>query len=156
MNQSTMKTAGFTIVELIATLIITGILALAVYPRFVNRQTFDTRGFHDQTLAMLRYGQKVAIAQRTSVFFNTNATGTTLCLTYVANPTCNTTNAVLHPADRAPFIRTVPSGVTVTASVAFSFSALGKPSPDSAVAMSVNGDGVVRAITVERETGYVH
>ncbi|HZW22007.1 type II secretion system protein, partial [Noviherbaspirillum sp.] len=61
------RRGGFTLTELIVTLVILGILAIAIVPRFLDRSTFDSRGFHDETLAILRYAQKTAIAQRRNV-----------------------------------------------------------------------------------------
>ena len=151
-----MRQSGFTLLELVVIMIIVGILAVTALPRFFDRQTFDARGFYDQTLAMLRYAQKVAIAQRTNVFFNATTSGNIVCLTYVADAGCTSATGVLSPADNALFKKTAPTGITLSSSISFSFSALGKPNPDAAVSLDIVGNGITRTITVERETGYVH
>jgi MSHA pilin protein MshC len=148
--------AGFTLVELVVIMIIIGVLAVAALPRFFNRVDFDARGFYDQALAMARYGQKVAIAQHTNVFFNANAASNTICLSYEADAACANPAGVASPAGGGKFSKTAPDGVTLTASVSFSFSALGKPNPDAAVSFGIVGNGMTRTINVERETGYVH
>jgi MSHA pilin protein MshC len=151
---------GFTLVELVVVIIITGILAIAVVPRLLDRKTFEARGYYDQALSMTRYAQKIAVAQRRNIFVNVS--GNTMCLTYdVADATCAFAVAdarnVKNPADQSRFSKTAPAGVTLApAGFPFSFSGLGKPTPDSAVSLGVTGDGVVRMINVERETGYVH
>ncbi|MGH8806738.1 MAG: pilus assembly FimT family protein [Noviherbaspirillum sp.] len=152
-----MKTSGgFTLVELVMILIMVGILAVTATPRMFNRQTFDARAFFDQTQAMLRYGQKVAIGQQRPVFFNANAGNGAVCLTFVADADCASASGVPNPADGASFRRTAPDGVSLSASVSFSFTSLGQPFPDAPVTFGIVGDNTTRTITVERETGYVH
>jgi MSHA pilin protein MshC len=168
-------------VELIGVLIIISILAVAALPRFFQRESFDARVFYDQVQSMLRYGHKVAIAQRANVFFNANAD--TICLTYVADPNCSSTDGVIDPASHgvidpanpngAGFVKTVPANVTLSDPVSFCFTALGKPElagtpadpckPDPTAPNSytpaplrISGGDTTRTITVEPETGYVH
>lgn len=151
------RTGGFTLVELIMVMVIVGILAVAALPRFIERQTFDARGFYDQTLAMLRYGQKVAIAQRTNVFVNVDVAGSTICLTYAADPTCNSASIqfVVNPADNARYIETSPNGIALTSTVSsFSFSGLGAATQSAVISISYGG--TTHTITVEGTTGYVH
>ncbi len=147
--------SGFTLVELVVLIVILGVLALTVMPRFFSRQTFESRGFFDQTKAAIRYAQKTAIAQRRTV--HVNLRGNAICLTYVADANCVNVNAsdiVLSPASGQRFYTEAPSGVSFNAVGSFSFSPLGRPS--AAVVVGVTGDGMVRNITVEGETGYVH
>ena len=146
---------GFTLIELIMVLVLAGILAIAVMPRFADRSTFDTRGFFDQSIDMLRYAQKVAIAQRTNVFVNVDAASSSICLTYVADTGCTSlVNTVVNPANQNRFRIAAPTGVTLAASTSFIFLPLGRPSAAQAIVMS--GNGATQTITVEAETGYVH
>lgn len=141
-------------------IVITGVLAIVAIPQLINRQTFEARGFYDQTLSMLRYAQKIAIAQHTSTFVNVNSANGTICLTYLSDINCtnsDTNQVALSPADQKKFSKITPNGITIRSTdSSFSFSALGKPSPDATVQLSIIGDGMTRTITVERETGYVH
>ena len=52
---------GFTLIELIMVMVIVGILAVFVVPRFFDANVFQSRGFADQVQATLRYAQKEAI-----------------------------------------------------------------------------------------------
>jgi len=81
---------GFTLVELVVTMIVVGILAVAVVPRFADRAGFDARGFHDGVLAVLRYGQKAAVAQRRSVCVAFGAGSVSLRIASVWGGACDT------------------------------------------------------------------
>lgn len=149
------KIKGFTLIELVMVMVLVGILAIAVIPRFADKSVFETRGFFDQSVAMLRYAQKVAIAQRTTVFVNVDAASSSICLTYADNPGCaSLVNTVTNPANQQRFFITAAAGVTLAASTSFSFSPLGRPSAAQTIIMSGNGD--TQTIFVEAETGYVH
>lgn len=148
---------GFTLVELVVVIVLTGLLGAVAAPRFFERQVFDARGFFDQSAAMLRYAQKIAIAQHRDVFVNIDARAGTMCLSYVADAACtNVANALVNPADQQRFLKTAPAGTVFGASTMLSFSALGRPSPNSTTVLNMSGGGITRSITVEQETGYVH
>lgn len=170
-----MKAAGFTLIELIMTMVIIGILAIAALPRLLDRSTFDTRGYVDQTMAMLRYGQKFAVAQRRNIYVRLNGGSVALCMD-AACATPVTAPAGANSGKSATltacggsstwFCEAPPSGVTYTTTAPlFYFSALGKPylpgdvAPNSSftgLGISVTGDGSAHPITVEKDTGYVH
>jgi MSHA pilin protein MshC len=146
-----MRVRGFTLIEIIVVMMLISILAVVALPRFFGAVTFSARGFVDEAKGMLRYAQKLAIARRANVYVSVSGGSIQLCF----DPLC--AEPVLDPAvGTGSFSKTVPSGVTLTASSAvFSFDALGKPVPDSAVTLTVSAD-TSHTITVERETGYVH
>ena len=150
---------GFTMIELVMVMVLVGILAVAVIPRFANKSAFDERGFFDQTITMVRYAQKIAIAQHTNVFVN--ITSNTICLTYTVDIPCTNlaaANHVINPADQAWFTKDATTlkqaGGAFGAATSFSFNALGKPS--TATVINVNAVSATQTITVERDTGYVH
>jgi prepilin-type N-terminal cleavage/methylation domain-containing protein len=55
--------AGFSLVELMTTLIVIGILPAFAVARFAGRTGFESRGFYDSAQGVVRYAQKIAIAQ---------------------------------------------------------------------------------------------
>src|SRR5450759_4081551 len=73
---------GFTLIELIMVMVMLGVLAVFAAPRIFNSGDFYARGFHDETLALLRYAQKSAIAQRRTVCVA--FTTTSACLLYTS------------------------------------------------------------------------
>lgn len=142
-----MPQRGFTLVELVMTMVIIGIMGAVVAPRFFDNSLFQSRGFADQVKASLRYAQKVAIAQNR--FVCATFTGNSVTLTLGVTPACG--SALQPPSGGASYIITAPAGITFAAQPAdFSFNPIGRPSAATAGLVGTT------AITVEAETGYVH
>lgn len=147
-----MKTnSGFTLVELVSTLVLIGILAAVVVPRFANRADFDVFGFTSQTRQALQFAQKSAIAKRRLVCVSLS--GGTLSLQLASVFGASACDTPLIGPDGKAFSQTAPSGVAIS-DAPFNFDALGRPS--AAQTLVVSGGSVSQTITVEAETGYVH
>jgi MSHA pilin protein MshC len=160
---------GFTLIELIMVIVILGVLAVFAAPRIFNTGDFDARGFHDETMAYLRYAQKTAIAQRRTVCVELNPTGVSMTMDTDTPPdaVCNTTPAVTLP--NAPHVGTglaattgtsASSCVTPATISSFRYTPLGSPATvGSATELPCNVEITITnstAITVEANTGYVH
>lgn len=50
--------SGFTLVELIVTLILVGILAVVAIPKLVGLSAYNTLGFYDRVASGIRFAQK--------------------------------------------------------------------------------------------------
>lgn len=138
---------GFTLVELVVVIVILGILAVVVAPRFFDRATFDARGFSDELAQTVRFAQKLAVAQHRTVYMLAGAGQVRVCF----DAACGTP----APAPGGgPFTRPVPAGVSIAAPGSLSFDALGRPA--NGATYTVSGGGVSRTLTVEAETGYAH
>lgn len=139
--------AAFTLTELVMVIAIASILAAFAISR-INVTSFNTEGFANRVAAVVRYAQKVAINQHRTVVVVVSGNTVTLCYTDAA---CGG-GSVREPPGTSAFSLGAPSGVTI-GDAAVSFSPLGRPG--SGATLTVTGD-VVRTITVEAETGYVH
>lgn len=168
------RPSGFTMVELVAIILIVGILAAIATPRFFNTDVFEARGYYDYVAATLRYAHKTAIAQRRVVYVKLDiGTGqVSLCFTN-SFPCSVAADQVPKPTGEKPYVVTPPSGVTLSLSPAptagtFFFDSLGRPydsadavpasenatSSFSTLTVTVTGGEATRTIVVERESGY--
>lgn len=142
---------GFTLIELVMVILLLGVLAVFVAPRIVNAD-FNARGFHDETLALLRYAQKTAIAQRRTVCVALTPGGVALTIDQ------NTPPDLI--CDGPPVLPNPPRGgaglaatVGATPIAAFQFSPLGRTNQAGLVTIAIPDS---TNIFVQAETGYVH
>jgi len=156
---------GFTLIELIMVIVMLGVLAVFAAPRIFNTGDFYARGFHDETLAYLRYAQKTAIAQRRTVCVAFGANSVTLSIASApATFSCAVPATLQGPKGETPATLTAKSGVTYTSTpTTFNFDGLGQPISPLGAAMARQTIQVANAaipinvsITVETATGYVH
>lgn len=148
--------AGFTIIELVVTLVVVGVLAVVVLPRFADRRAFDTRGFADQTRAAIELARKAAVAQRRNVCVAVAATSVTLTQATAPGPAAACTTPLTDPASGNALVLAAPAGISLAASAGLTFGALGEPlGAAAAVTVTVSGDGT-HTLTVERGSGHVH
>jgi MSHA pilin protein MshC len=137
--------AGFTMIELIVTMVIIGITAVVAIPKFADRSDFETRGFQDETRALLRYAQKSAVAQRRNVCVALNANGVALTIDTDTPADGNCNGALATPS-------TPRGGSGLNPSVAsFKFQPLGDTDKAANITATIAGT----AITVDARTGYV-
>lgn len=139
--------------ELIAVLIIMGVLAAIALPRF-SASTYgsDELRLYDQTVAALRYAQRTAIAMQRTVCA-TFSGGNQLALSYssaYSPPSCDT--PLPPPGGVGGSTQYVVSGqgASYSAGSTFSYDRVGRPSAGQTITVSGG-----RPIVVEPETGYV-
>lgn len=144
---------GFTLIELIMVILILGVLAVFAAPRILNSGDFYARGFHDETLALLRYAQKAAVAQRRAVCvtFDTTSTPNKVTLTMdtgtTADGVCDEQLAPLNTPRGGAGLAATPSPAPLM------FTGLGSTNQTGALTITISN---ANPITVEAATGYVH
>ncbi|MDE2088871.1 MAG: GspH/FimT family pseudopilin [Gammaproteobacteria bacterium] len=151
---------GFTLIELVAVLVIVAILALLAAPRFFAVSTFSERGFFDDALGAVRYAQKLAVASGCNVQVSLTATGYSLM-----QPSGCTSGAYTQPVPNpgtgeASYTGQAPSGVTLSSTLSpIVFDPLGQAENGagnvSGATITVTG-GQTRQINVVGETGFVY
>jgi MSHA pilin protein MshC len=145
---------GFTTLELVMVMVIAGILGAIAVPKLSETNTFNIRGFHDQTLALLRFAQKSAIAQRRTVCVTFSYTSATLRIASTAGSLiCDTDLTDPNTESSTYKIETDKFGVTyLNLPTDFYFDALGQPS----IGQTIQIAELTQHITIEPVTGYIH
>jgi MSHA pilin protein MshC len=127
---------GFTIVEIIMVVVLIGILAVSVVPKFMDTSAISLQGGAAMAVADIRYTQELAMSTHApkTITFTTNDTYYT-----VVSQTMN-----------------LPSRVSISSGATFTFNSLGEPTAGggSSVQITTVG-GSTKTITVESYTGRV-
>ena len=140
---------GFTLTELVVTLILIGILAAVAAP-LLSTSTIDEVRFYNETQAFLRYAQKTAISQRRNVCVAFTAQTVSATVSTAFGGVCST--ALTGPGGTSPYSATAQHNAGFTAvPAAFIFDALGVP--DIAQTLVFTG---ASSIIIEAGSGYVH
>ena len=110
------RSHGFTLVELILTITILGVISFIALPKFFDQSTFDARFFYDDLLGASRYASKLAIGSGCAVRLSVSGAGYSL----TQDSNCNFASPnynlnVLRPDDTVVYANSdVPSSLTIT------------------------------------------
>jgi prepilin-type N-terminal cleavage/methylation domain-containing protein len=154
---------GFTLIELIVILVVIGVLAVFVAPKFAGMSVIRERSEYDKVLSAITYARKAAVAKRR--YACVSVASTVVTLTIDTNPpestatpfggACPFGTALDLPSrdqDCSASNQTCLKYSTISSAPStFQFDALGRASTTVTVTMPGSPP-----ITVEGETGYVH
>ncbi len=133
---------GFTLVEIAVTLVLIGILAAFVLPRFIGRGGYEARTAQDQIISAARYAQQLAMLKGTGANVRFVLNNGSYHIEVAGAP-------VILPGGSATS-RTL-SGVS-TSSVTLSYTPLGDTTPST---LTVSDGESTRKVCVSA-TGYAH
>ena len=135
------QSKGMTLIEVIAVMVIIGILAAIVLPKIDFGSTSSRASVDGAAYIVasdIRYAQEFAMANRISkrIDFTLNSS------VYTFSPTSG-----LDPTGR------LPSGVTISSDFTITFNSLGEPTTGGGGSVTVSVGGQTRTITVVNYTG---
>lgn len=171
---------GFTLVEMVVVMVLVGIIAAVGINRFFDNKGFDAVAYTDRIVGMLRYGQKLAIAQNRQVFVDLNGNRIGLCfdaactganqIVSISGNNSRSASTLNQCGNQTWECEGLPPGLSYSVSptlTSFYFDPLGKPflasdvfpsatTTFATVTVRITGDGSNHDVVVEQETGYVH
>jgi len=144
MRPFTQRNCGFTLVELIAVIIILGILSVVVIPRFIDRGNVTPGAAQAQVIAAARHAQQLAMNNGGTVLFTTDNSNKRVTIT--------------HGGSGSPMSIDLPGDITITAAN-ISYDSLGDAHDGSGplsgpLTLNIT-NGITRKVCIET-TGYAH
>jgi MSHA pilin protein MshC len=150
------RQSAFSLVELVAVLIIIGILAAFALPRFADVDRFAERGFFEEALAATRYAQKLAVASGCSIRVEFSAAANTFDVSrWTGSPDCTiragSPVTVARPGSTTPFQASAPPEVNVGNNLTFFFDRVGRPRNDDVTGALITNPANLRVSIGPRE-----
>ena len=110
------QNSGFSLIELLAVIVLLGILGVVAFGRIGDQSAIDARGFYDDTVAAVGFAQKFAVSSGCDVRVVMAAGGFQLR----QSSSCSAddfSNPVPHPANRSNNYQSgaMPGGYSLTA-----------------------------------------
>jgi MSHA pilin protein MshC len=126
---------GFTIIEIIMVVVLIGILAVSVVPKFMDTSAISLQGGAAMVRADIRYTQELAMS-----------THSPKTITFTTNDTFYTVNSQTM---------NLPSRVSISNGATFTFNSLGEPTAGGGSSVEIQAGSSTKTITVDSYTGRV-
>lgn len=153
-SKAIVNVAGFTLIELVITIVILGIISATAAPKFFNYTLYQQKLFFDDTLNAIRYAQKLAVVTACNV--NVTISNNQFTLLRPADRThCTSTTSsdftlnVTRPGSGESVYQGSLSGVSLTSSSIF-FTAKGTASAN--LTLLVGNQQII----IVQDTGFVY
>ena len=149
---------GFTLIELIACIVIIGILAAVIGPKFFDNTPFSQRGYVDEVASAIRYANNVAVASGCDVSITLTSTTYQAAQRAAAGNTCATSGGWATPLQwndgSGNVSGTAPSNVTLSPAIQIVFQGQGNVVGGASTILTVGThtisvDGVSGLVTVQ-------
>jgi prepilin-type N-terminal cleavage/methylation domain-containing protein len=137
---------GFTLVELVAVLLIIGALSVVAVAKF-NPATFEARAAADELLAAIRYAQEKSMS-------NTGATDYQIAVTSSGYAVTQGGAAIPHPVTGAAGYSRTWSDVSLSPATTIVFDGYGAPNLAAPVTITLSHGSESASVTVENVTGF--
>ncbi|MEW6703930.1 MAG: prepilin-type N-terminal cleavage/methylation domain-containing protein [Pseudomonadota bacterium] len=148
---------GFTLPELVAVLIVVGVLAAVAMPRFEAALAIRDDGWHDEVVSALRHARQTAVSHRRLVCATVAGNSVSLGIA-ATNPASACSVALNGPDGNAPYATSAHGSASVSPAGTMYFQPSGRVTSDgagtSASSRSITVSGS-DTITVIGETGHV-
>jgi prepilin-type N-terminal cleavage/methylation domain-containing protein len=159
---------GFTLIEVIAVLVILSIIAVAVISREGSTANTTLKSSAEALKSHISFTQMRALnsdASNCAASFGMTISGTGYSMFRITNTCLDVTNLVLPGAENTSGV-TLPSGMSVSATPSplstFTFDRWGIPHPDaigtatsSTISLTISYAGMSEPITITKNTGFV-
>lgn len=144
---SSHRCAGFSLVELIITMVVIAILAVTALPRFIGSSGTDALIAQDQMISVLRRMQIQAMQQT-----NTNCHSLQLTVSQLNAVGCTA------PTDGLNLVLPAGSALSFSPATVLTFDSLGRlsPTPSVATTIVILSSGIPTANVCIESEGYIH